>query len=155
MKKTYYIKEGRKYVPVAEYDSNLMDSYPYGSHLVVNKKGSGMHKFHVEPDFPGLLAAASILEDTLSHLLYKAGEARPIRAPLTKPQMAAWNKMKEVMGDELFMLQYKSCREIAEELLKEIQKEAEGVSANPLVEDARNAYITAILLTKKADDEIR
>lgn len=155
MKKTYYIKEGRKYVPVAEYDSELMDSYPYGSHLVVNKRGSGMRRFCINPDFPALLAAASIMEDTLSHLLYKAGEARPHKEPLTKQQIAAWNKMKKVMGEELFMLQYKSCREIAEELLKEIQKEAEGASANPLVEDARNAYITAILLTTKVDNEIR
>ena len=152
MKKTYYVKEGRKYVPVAEYDSDFCDSYPYGSHLVVNKKGSGMRKFNIEPDFPALLAAATILEDELSTMIYKAGEARPYKAPLTKEQLAAWNKMKKVMGDEMFMLQYNSARDIAEQLLKAIQTHAEGASANPLVEDARNAYITAVLLTKEANN---
>ena len=35
MKKVYYIKEGRRYVPVAEYDQDLMDSFPKGTHIVV------------------------------------------------------------------------------------------------------------------------
>ena len=35
MKKVYYIKEGRKYVPVAEYDNELLDSFPKGNHLVM------------------------------------------------------------------------------------------------------------------------
>ena len=34
VKKVYYEKIGRRYRPVAEYDSDLLDSFPKGSHLI-------------------------------------------------------------------------------------------------------------------------
>ena len=35
MKKIYYEKRGRRYVPVAENDYDMFDAFPKGSHLVM------------------------------------------------------------------------------------------------------------------------
>jgi hypothetical protein len=35
MKETFYRKRGRRYVPVNEYDQELLDSFPQGTHLVM------------------------------------------------------------------------------------------------------------------------
>ena len=155
MKKKYYEKQGRRYVEVAEYDSDFMDSFPMGATLVVREKGCTTRKYNVEPAFIELLAAATIMGDELSQLIYKASEARPERSPITEEQRAAWEHLAKVMGKELFMLQYGSCRDIADKILKALQERVEGVSANPLVEDARQSYITAVMLTKGSDDANR
>jgi len=39
MKKIYYEKVGRKYIPVSEYDSNLLDGFTKGNHLVMSYPG--------------------------------------------------------------------------------------------------------------------
>lgn len=148
MKKTYYEKQGRRYVEIAEYDSDFMDSFPVGATLVVREKGVTSRRYNVDPAFVELLAAATIMEDELSALIYRASEARPERSPITEEQRDAWQHLAKVMGKELFMLQYGSCRDIAEKILESLRERAEGASANPLVVDARQAYITAVALTK-------
>ena len=35
MKKIYYEKIGRRYVPVSEYDSEYLDSFSKGTHIVM------------------------------------------------------------------------------------------------------------------------
>lgn len=151
MKKKFYEKQGRKYVEVGEYDSDLMDSFPIGATLVVREKGCTSRKYNVEPAFVELLAAATIMGDELSQLIYKASEARPERSPITEEQRDAWQHLAKVMDKDLFMLQYGSCRDIAEKVLQKLQERAEGASANPLVVDARQSYITAVALTKGSE----
>ncbi len=154
-KKVYYEKQGRKYVEVGEYDSDFMDSFPYGATLVVRERGVTSRRYNVDPAFIELLAAATIMEDELSGLIYKASEARPERSPITEEQRDAWQHLAKVMGKDMFMLQYGSCRDIAEQILEGLRKRVEGASANPLVVDARNAYLTAVLLTKESEDADR
>ena len=152
MKKVYYEKQGRKYVEVGEYDSDFLDSFPMGTSLVIKEKGSTMRRYGVDPAFIELLAAATILSDELSGLIYEASKARPERSPITEEQRDAWQHFSKVMGEEMHMLKYGSCRDIADKFLDIIRERAEGVSANPLVEDAREAYLTAVALTKDHKD---
>jgi len=39
MKKIYYEKKGRRYVPVAEYDNDFLDSFTKVTHLVMSYPG--------------------------------------------------------------------------------------------------------------------
>ena len=39
MKKIFYEKQGRKYVPVSEYDNDFLDSFTQGTHLVMSYPG--------------------------------------------------------------------------------------------------------------------
>ena len=76
MKKTFYEKIGRKYVPVKEYDSELMGSFPKGTHLVVCNPGSTSYKYNVDPDYASLIAASYAARDVLANGLVKASEMR-------------------------------------------------------------------------------
>ena len=63
MKKIYYEKVGRKYVPVAEYDSDYLDAFPKGSTLVICHPGGQSRRYNIDPDYAALIAAARVAED--------------------------------------------------------------------------------------------
>ena len=44
MKETFYRKIGHRYKPVLEYDSNMLDAFPAGAHLVVCEPGCSATK---------------------------------------------------------------------------------------------------------------
>ena len=48
MKKIYYEKKGRRYVPVAEYDNDFMDSLTKGTHLVMSYPGGTSRRFNIK-----------------------------------------------------------------------------------------------------------
>ena len=56
-KKIYYEKVGRRYVPVAEYDNEFMDSFTKGNHLVMCYPGGSSRRFNIQPDYAALIAA--------------------------------------------------------------------------------------------------
>jgi hypothetical protein len=74
MKKIYYVKEGRKYVPVAEYDSDLMDSFHKGNHLVMCYPGGVSRRFNIEPNYAAMIAAGRVAEDAVCSAMIKASE---------------------------------------------------------------------------------
>lgn len=43
------MKDGRRYVPVSEYDSDIMEGYPEGAHLIVCHPGSTIRRYNVDP----------------------------------------------------------------------------------------------------------
>ena len=92
MKKIYYEKIGRKYVPVAEYDSDWVDSFHKGTHLLMVYPGGQSRRFNVDPDYAGLIAASRVAEDAMCKALNKASELRPARTPITPAQQRAWKK---------------------------------------------------------------
>ena len=85
-KKIYYEKVGRKYVPVAEYDSEYLDSFPKGSHLVMCYPGGSSRRFNIDPNYAAMIAAGRVAEDTISQAVVKASEMRPHNKPITEKQ---------------------------------------------------------------------
>lgn len=57
MKKIYYEKIGRKYVPVREYDSDFMDAWPKGTHLVMSYPGGQSKRYNIDPNYAAMIAA--------------------------------------------------------------------------------------------------
>jgi hypothetical protein len=55
MKKIYYEKRGRRYVPVAEYDNDLLDSFPKGNHLVMSYPGGTSRRFNIDPAYAAMI----------------------------------------------------------------------------------------------------
>lgn len=115
MKETYYVKRGRKYIPISEYDSEIYQSIKYGTHLVVNHLGSTMYTYDVEPDHAAIIAAAKIFKEYLVKSLHHASEARPKTGntkPFTERQMEAYNKLKEELGEDTYYFEFPSLNEI-------------------------------------------
>jgi hypothetical protein len=148
MKKVYYEKIGRRYVPVAEYDNDLLDSFPKGNHLVMCYPGGTSRRFNVEPNHAALIAAGRVAEDAMSRAISKASELRPKQTPITEGQRKAWKKLAKEFGDELATLHINSARDIAEAGLKAMQDEAEKLMNVPSVKKAYEHFLLVAELTK-------
>jgi len=105
-KKIYYEKLGRRYVPVAEYDNDLLDSFTKGTHLVMSYPGGQSRCFNIDPNYAAMIAAGRVAEDAICRAISKASEMKPQRTPITPGQKKAWEKLAKEFGDELCPLTY-------------------------------------------------
>lgn len=148
MKKIYYVKQGRRYVPVAEYDNDLIDSFHKGNHLVMVYPGGTSRRFDIEPALAPMIAAGRFAEDAICKSISKAAELRPQRTPLTLEQQKAWRALADAFGDELFTLSSGSVRDHAEAGVKAMQAEADKLMQNEAVRKAYEQFLLVCELTK-------
>ena len=149
MKKIYYEKVGRKYVPVAEYDSDFMDSLTKGNHLVMSYPGGTSRRLNIDPNYAAMIAAGRVAEDAICKALNKASEMRPARTPITPAQQRAWKKLAKEFGDELCTLNGASIHDIAEAGVKAMMAEADKLLANPTVRNAYEKFLFVAELSKE------
>jgi hypothetical protein len=149
MKKIYYTKEGRKYVPVAEYDNELLDSFPKGTHLVMVYPGGTSRRFNIDPNYAAMIAAGRLAEDAICKAISKASELRPQRTPVTPGQKKAWEKLAKELGDDLCTLRGLSIHDCAEAGVKAMMEEANQLMENPTVKKAYEHFLLVCELTKE------
>jgi len=154
MKKIYYEKVGRRYVPVAEYDSDYLDSFPKGNHIVMCYPGGQSRRFNIDPDYAALIAASRVAEDAMCDAMRKASELKPKQTPITEGQRRAWKKLAKEFGDELATLNGASSYDIAQAGIKALQKEADVLYSNPAVKKAYDHFILMCKLTKEETHDI-
>ena len=148
-KKTiFYIKEGRRYKPVYEYDQTLMDSFPKGTHLVQCYPGGQSRRFNIDPAYAPMIAAGRVAEDVISKALMKASDLRPKRAPITEGQRQSWENLVKEFGEDARCLEWPSAREACEEAVKAMSIEAEKLLSNPSVRKAYERFLLICELTK-------
>lgn len=152
-KKTiFYKKEGRKYVPVYEYDQELLDAYPRGTHVVVCYPGGESTRFNINPNHAAMIAAGQVAEDAISQAIYQASELKPKERPITPRQREAWEELKKAFGDEFFSLTFPSSRDLAEVGVKAMMEEAEKLMEHPAVKDAYKKFLMVCELTKEQNN---
>ena len=149
VKKVYYEKVDRKYVPVAEYDSDLTDSFGKGSHLVICYPGGQSRRYNIDPDYAALIAAGRVAEDAMIQAMQKASELRPATTPITPAQHRAWKKLAREFGTELCTLNGTSSWEIAQAGLKALEQEAAQLLTNESVKAAHDQFLFVCALTKQ------
>jgi hypothetical protein len=153
-KQIFYKKEGRRYVPVYEYDQVLLDAFPKGTHLVDVYPGGQSRRFNINPAYAPMIAAGRVAEDTISKALMKASDLRPKNAPLTPRQRKAWDNLIKEFGEEARCLEWPSAREACEEAVKVMTVEAEKLLENPTVRKAYNHFMLVCELTKEQKNDI-
>jgi hypothetical protein len=151
MKKIFYEKQGRKYVPVYEYDQNLLDAFPKGTHIVMCYPGGQSRRYNIDPNYAALIAAGRVAEEAMTKAIREASEMRPQRAMLTEGQHKAWKKLAKEFGDDLATLSIKSAQDIAEAGLAALQEEADKLMKNASVREAYNQFIMMCELCKEHD----
>lgn len=152
MKKIYYEKKGRRYVPIAEYDSDYLDSFPKGNHLVMCYPGGSSRRFHVNPDYASLIAAGRVAEDAMCNVMIEASKLKPERTPITPEQKAAWENLARAFGDELCTLRGASIRDVVEAGVKAMQAEAEKLMQHESVRKAYEHFQLMCELTKEKEN---
>jgi hypothetical protein len=149
MKRIFYEKVGRRYKPVHEYDSDLLNGLPKGSHLLMVHPGGSSTHYNVNPNYVALIAAGRVAEDAICKAISKASELRPAQTPITPGQQEAWIKLSKEFGEDLCMLNGNSPRDIAEAGLKAMQVEADKLLTNPAVKKAYEHFQLVCELTKE------
>ena len=155
-KKIYYEKVGRRYVPVAEYDSEYMDSFPKGSHLVICHPGGSTRKFNIDPNYAAMIAAGRVAEDTISQAVVKASEMRPHNKPITEEQRQAWENLAKAFGGNRYYIEIPSAREIAEAGVRAMEEEAMKLMLHPAVKKSyENFQIVAKLVSESEREGVK
>ena len=149
MKKIYYEKVGRRYVPVAEYDNDLLDSFVKGTHLVQVYPGGASRRYNIDPAYAPMIAAGRVAEDAICRAISKASELRPKQTPITEGQKRAWAKLAKEFGDELCTLNGLSVRDCAEAGVMAMQEEADKLMRHAVV---KQAYEQFLLVCKLAQE---
>lgn len=149
MTEVFYKKVGRKYVAISEYDHSVMDSFPYGAHLVLVRKGVTSRKYNVDPAFAPLIAAGAYARDVLADKIVKAGELRPAKT-LSDEQRLLWDQLAASLSDdEKFYVTYGSAYDMSESVINALVEESNKLLENPSV---KQAYEHFMLMAKLAID---
>lgn len=152
MKKIYYEKVGRRYKPVSEYDSDLMDSFQKGTHIVMSYPGGKSTRYNIDPAYAPMIAAGRVAEDAMSQAVVKASEMRPRNKPITEKQRKAWVALAKAFGDDRYYVEIPSAREIAEEGVRAMAIEAEKLLSVPSVRLAYDQFMFLCKLTKDQNE---
>ena len=151
MKKIYYEKIGRRYMPVSEYDSNLLDGFPKGNHLVMCYPGGQSRRFNIDPALAPMIAAGRFAEDAMSAAMIRASEMRPHNKPVTEKQKKAWTALAKSFGNDRYYVELPSAREVTEAGLKAMEAEAAKLMEHPMVRAAYDEFIATAKLVMTAD----
>lgn len=145
MKKIFYEKVGRRYVPVREYDDYLLDAFPKGSHLVCVYPGGSTKRYNIDPNYAALMAASRVAEDSISRAVARASEirldSRKERA-LTPEEKEAWDNLVKVFGEGARYLEWPSAREVAEAGVRALEEEAMNLMKHDAVRAAYEHFVT-------------
>ena len=155
MKKTFYEKVGRRYVPVLEYDEYVMDGLPYGDHLISVYPGGQSTRRIVDANHVALIAAARVAEDAMAKELIKASEIRldsRRERQLTPEERAAWDNLVAVFGEGARYLEWPSARDVAEAGVNALEKEATKLMKHDAVRASYEHFITVCKLCKEMDN---
>ena len=135
-------------MPVSEYDSDFLDSFRKGTHLVMSYPGGQTRRYNIDPAYAPMIAAGRVAEDSMTKAMHMASELRPRRTPITEGQRRAWKKLAKEFGDELCVLNQASARDIAEAGLNALMVESDILLSNPAVREAYDHFILLCELTK-------
>lgn len=153
MKKIYYEKQGRRYVPVSEYDSDYLDSFPKGNHLVMVYPGGSSRRFNIDPNYAAMIAAGRVAEDVMCRALTQASELKPSKKPLTARQLRAWQELAASFGDDMYTLQGVSTHDIVQAGVQAMQAEADKMLNNPVVRRAYDRFLLVAELARETTCE--
>jgi len=155
MKKIYYEKRGRRYVPVAEYDNDFLDSFTKGNHLVMSYPGGTSRRFNIDPNYAAMIAAGRVAEDAISNKIREATDLRPMNREIDEQTQKRWQEVIKVLPDDMrFMFSHGSARDAAEAGVKAMQLEADKLLQHEGVRKAYDHFQLMCKLTKDNEPRI-
>jgi hypothetical protein len=137
-------------VPVAEYDNDLLDSFPKGNHLVMSYPGGTSRRFNIDPAYAAMIAAGRVAEDAISNKIREATDLRPMNREIDEQTQKRWQEVIKVLPDDMrFMFTHGSARDAAEAGVKAMQAEADKLMKHESVRKAYDHFMLMCKLTKQ------
>jgi hypothetical protein len=150
MKTLFYKKQGRRYVPVGEYDNELLDSFPKGDHLVSVYPGGGSRRYRIDPALAPMIAAGRYAEEAITRKIQDATELRPANREIDEETQRKWKKfIATVPEDFRYMFTHGCARDAAEAGVEAMMVEADKLMQNEAV---RKSYEHFMLMCKMVKD---
>jgi hypothetical protein len=151
-KTIFYKKEGRKYVPVSEYDNEYLDSFPKGDHLVSVYPGGASRRYNINPEYAAMIAAGRVAEDAICRRIQQETELRPATREIDEETQRKWKKFIATIPEEFrYMFTHGCARDAAEAGIKAMQEEAEKLMKNEAVRKAWDNFQLVCALTKQQE----
>jgi hypothetical protein len=151
---TFYKKQGRRYVPVGEYDSELLDSFPKGDHLVSVYPGGASRRFNIDPSLAPMIAAGRYAEDAITRKIQEATELRPMNREIDEETQRKWKRFIKTIPEEFrYMFTHGSAHDAAQAGVKAMMEEADKLMTNPAVKKAYDRFMFVCQLTKESERE--
>lgn len=154
-KKVFYTKVSvgnrHKYIPVSEYDRDLLDALPLGYHLLICTPTGKSSRYQIKPEYACLIAASKVAEDKIATKIFEYCQARPLKSLVTPEQKAAWEALQKSYGKDLFLLTYPSSYDIARHASDVLVEEAEKLLKHPAVRDAYDNFLFVASMTDKSE----
>lgn len=153
MKTLFYKKVGRQYVPVSEYDSELLDAFPKGNHLVMSYPGGASRRFNIEPALAPMIAAGRVAEDAICRRIQQETELRPVNRKIDEETQRKWKEFMTTIPEEFrFMFTHGCARDAAEAGVKAMQEEADKLMQHESVRKAYDHFQLMCQLVKERDN---
>ena len=149
MKKIFYEKRGRRYYPTHEYNSDFIDSFPKGSHLVISNPGGKSIRYNINPDYAPLIAASYVAEDAIVNAIVKSQEYKPSKTPITEKQQKLWKELANSFNQQDYAFIRPSAVDATKAAISTMISEAEKLMQNPAVKKAYEHFILVCELTKE------
>lgn len=153
MKKTYYEKVGRRYVPVAEYDNNFLDALPKGNHLVMVYPGGASRRYKIDPNYAAMIAAGRVAEDAVTRAIVKSQELRPQKTPITEEQQALWRALADSFNQKDYPMIRPCAADAGRAAVDAMMTEANRLMEHPTVRKAFDSFLMICELVKKNETE--
>jgi hypothetical protein len=153
MKTLFYKKQGRRYVPVSEYDNELLDALPKGDHLVSVYPGGGSRRYRIDPALAPMIAAGRYAEEAITRKIQEATELRPMNREIDEETQRKWKKfIATVPEDFRYMFTHGCARDAAEAGVEAMQAEANRLMKNDSVRKAYEHFMLMCKLTKDKEE---
>ena len=154
MKTVFYKKVGRRYVPVSEYDSELLDAFPKGTHIVMSYPGGKSTRYNIDPNYAAMIAAGRVAEDAITQSIQHSTELRPMNRDMDEDLQRRWKEFIATVPDHFrFMFTHGSARDAAEAGVKAMQEEADRLMQNEAVRRAYEQFQLVCELTRQKNSE--
>jgi hypothetical protein len=154
MKKIFYKKVGRRYKPVYEYDSEMLDALPKGTHIVMCYPGGKSIRYNIDPNYAAMIAAGRVAEDAITQSIQHSTELRPMNRDMDEDLQRRWKEFISTVPDHFrFMFTHGSARDAAEAGVKAMQEEADRLMQNEAVRRAYEQFQLVCELTRQKNSE--
>jgi hypothetical protein len=149
-KTVFYKKQGRRYVPVSEYDNEYLDSFPKGDHLVSVYPGGGSRRYRIDPALAPMIAAGRYAEDAITRKIQEATELRPMNREIDVETQRKWKMfISTVPEDFRYMFTHGSARDAAEAGVEAMMTEAGKLMQHESVRKAYDHFMLMCELVKE------
>lgn len=146
MKKTFYEKVGRRYIPVKEYNQEFCDAYPRGAHVTVVTPGVRSTRYNIDPNYAALIAASMVAFDHICKVIVDHSKLKPTREPITLEQQELWDKLSASLDVSFLPLFRASVADSVRAGTEAMIAEAAKLMHNDAVRQAYEHFITVAKL---------